>query len=199
MPNIYKNNYFKCIEYYKINEKVNLGIKIYQIKESEGKMEDYPIIFINETMININNLLYKNDKLFEPFIINKEHESLIKKINDKKINETLKLKSSYLRYPFFILKRRKLKDNIWSYSKMYNDYFCYCKGLYCLNSKAIQTIQSCKYYFYLNIIDNNRFIYKKTAFLFFQMSFLLYFSYFLNLLQHYFLIDLYIKKLIFYL
>ena len=164
LPNISENKYYKCVEYYKLNEKTKFGIKIYQIKETESEIEDYKIFFFNEKLININNINLNNDIIYEPYILNKKYESMIKKMNDKKINETLKLKKSYIKYPLFQLKRiAVINENNWKYGKIYNDYFCFCKGLYCLNLKFIQ---KCKYNFYLNIIDINRYVFNKTDFLF---------------------------------
>ena len=53
--------------------------------------------------------------------------------------------------------------NDWSFINIYNNYFCLCKG----NNCSYDTInQNCKYYFYLNIIDINKNLYKKDEYLF---------------------------------
>lgn len=93
---------------------------------------------------------------------------MVEKTNDKNINETLRLKKSYIRYPLCLFKRFILKqENIWKYSNIYNEYFCSCIGLNC----KYNYMQKCKYYFYLNIIDNNRNIYKKPDSLFIYFIF----------------------------
>ena len=72
------------------------------------------------------------------------------------------------------LKNHILKRNIdiyedeWIFKNIFNHYFCFCKGVNCLISKITQ---NCKYYFYVNIIDKNRNIYKKTDFLFIDYIF----------------------------
>ena len=53
--------------------------------------------------------------------------------------------------------------NNWYFKNIYNNYFCFCKGLNCF-IKNFQQI--CKYNLYLYIIDNNKNIYNKTNYLF---------------------------------
>ena len=90
-------------------------------------------------------------------------------MNDYRYNKTLKLEKSYIRYPYFLLRRFSvLNENIWNYGKIYDSYFCFCKGFNCLNVKISQ---KCKYYFNLNIINNNRNVYKKTDYLFVDFIF----------------------------
>ena len=60
------------------------------------------------------------------------------------------------------------KENIWTFNNIFNNYYCFCKGLNCSN---IQVPQRCKYLFYVNIIDKNRYIYKKTDYLFIDFIF----------------------------
>ena len=55
-----------------------------------------------------------------------------------------------------------VKDNDWYFENVYNNYFCFCKGL-CLYEKLTQ---ECKYLFYLYIIDKNKNLYNKTDYLF---------------------------------
>ena len=71
--------------------------------------------------------------------------------------------------PFGNLKRNFINsENNWNFLNIFNYYFCYCKGISCLNIK-ISNI--CKYFFYIYIIDINRNVYEKTDFLF--MDFIL--------------------------
>ena len=53
-------------------------------------------------------------------------------------------------------------------NNIYNHYFCFCKGINCF---SINITDSCKYDFYLNIIDNNKNIYNKTDYLFLDFIF----------------------------
>jgi CDP-glycerol glycerophosphotransferase (TagB/SpsB family) len=54
------------------------------------------------------------------------------------------------------------QNDIWSFKNIYNKYFCFCKG----SCKYSNISQLCKYQFYLYIIDNNKYLYKKTDYLF---------------------------------
>ena len=56
----------------------------------------------------------------------------------------------------------------WYFKNIYNNYFCFCKGKSCIKLIASNNyeFQSCKYYFYLSIIDENKNLYPKTHYLF---------------------------------
>lgn len=161
LPNIYQNKYLKCIEIFKIDEKIDFGIKLYRTNETSF----FSIIYLfNNKFIYYNDLNYKNDSFFNPLFIIDEYNKDIEKLNNKKINETLKLKKSYIKYPYCTLKRKSaIFDDKWYIINLYNLYFCFCKGLFCILSKISQKQ---KYIFYLNIIDNNREVYQKTDYLF---------------------------------
>lgn len=166
LPHIYQNKYYSCIEIFNINEKIKLGIKILVANENK---EIFSLYFFTEKNISLKNLKYINNYLFDPLIINEKFISLSKIINDKKINKTLKFKKSYMKYPSVTLKRFiALDENIWYFKNNYNNYYCFCKGEKCL---IYNVTQKCKYYFYLNIIDNNRYIFKKTDYLFMDFIF----------------------------
>ena len=159
LASIYQNRYYKCIEFSNINENIQYGIKIY---ENEN-IEYYNIFFFTQNIFKYNIFIYKNDEIFDPLLIFQIYNSLIKLMDDKYINKTLKLKNSYLSYPYYTLKRfANINENIWNFKNIFNDYFCFCKGFKCIN---LLNIQKCKYLFYLNIIDNNRKIYNKTNYL----------------------------------
>ncbi len=151
LANIYKNKYFYCIEFFNFNDIINVGIKLYILKNNKYT-NYYNINFIINMTINYNDLIYQNDCLFNPFLINNEYNSLYKRIDDKSMNKTLKLKKSYIEYPFYLIKSIvSLKNNQWLFKNIYNYYFCFCKGQNCLNSTIPD---DCKYNFYLYIIDN---------------------------------------------
>lgn len=166
--NIYNNNFYKCVEFYNINDNVNFGINIYQTLENNQNSE-YIIYLFSERIVNYQNLIIKNDTIFDPFILNIEYINMVKKMNNINVNETLKLKKSYHRYQINNLKRKvSINLNEWYFLNLYNTYFCFCKGLYCLINK---NYKKCKYYFYLNIIDNNKNRYNKTDYLFIDFIF----------------------------
>ena len=81
----------------------------------------------------------------------------------KNLTKSSKLKQLYILNPIYKLKRNSLvEENNWSFLNIYNKYFCFCIGINCL-SQIIS--KSCKYYFYLYLIDKNSKVYKKTDFL----------------------------------
>ena len=81
---------------------------------------------------------------------------------DRKTSSTLK--ASYFQNLSFQLKTKAdNEDNIWKFKNIYNQYYCFCKGIYCY--KNISTFQNCKYLYYLTIIDKFRDLYDKTEYL----------------------------------
>ena len=79
------------------------------------------------------------------------------------------MQKTYAQMPKCIFKKNLLiNDNKWSFDNLFGEYFCFCKGLI---STKLKNSQSCKYYFYLNIIDKNRKVYIKTDYLFIDFIF----------------------------
>ena len=163
LPNIDNNKYFQCIEFYNLNENINFGIKVYFL-ESESKIQQLNIYFSKENFNFFKITISNNDNIFNPILIQNKYTSTIKKMNKKRLNEKNKLQKSYFIYPYCNLKRKiAVNNNKWFNSNIYNHYFCYCKGEKCLFNEITQM---CKYNFYHNVIDNNKYIYKKTEYLF---------------------------------
>ena len=174
IANIYKNRLFYCIEFIKIEDKVNFGIKVYKINSTTDEIEYFQQFFFTEEMFNIDqNLSLENDKHFDIFFLNEKYNELIKKIkkfkdNSYHLKEGYNLKSSFLQPPFFSLKRDiTLLEGKWSFNNIYETYFCFCNGESCISiiNFNSQNFQSCKYNYYLTIIDNNRNLYQKTDYL----------------------------------
>ena len=87
----------------------------------------------------------------------------------KRYNTTFNLKFSFLKPPLSYLKREiAYVEGRWYYNNIYENYFCFCRGESCINLKTLNSFisQSCKYFFYLTIIDNNRYLNPKTYYLF---------------------------------
>lgn len=172
MPTIEKNKFYKCIEYSKLNENLKLGFSLYKINNYIEYFNK--LLFINKK-INYNDLISIKDSEYEPFLLLDKYKQLeyrIKSNNkEKNTKENLLLKQSYIRIPNFDIKLSSVvKENIWHFNNIYNDYFCFfksSKSLYFLYKKISQ---KCKYYLYLNIIDINRNIYNKTDYLFADFS-----------------------------
>jgi len=173
IANIYENKYFCCIEHLNIGEKFRFGIKIYNTKSSQNKKyKDFILFFFNDSIFNFKNINHKNDSKFDPFLINEEFtdlENRILSINSNyqvKKNETILLKRSYIIKPVCSPKTRiKVLKNNWNFKNIYNHYFCFCTGENCFSKKVMEEGQRCKYNLYLSIIDNNRYLYKKTDYL----------------------------------
>ena len=73
------------------------------------------------------------------------------------------MEKSYISLPICSTKENAIPfKNIWYFRNVYNHYFCVCKGVKCSSNKDLD---ECKYYLYLNIIDKNKNIYKKTHYL----------------------------------
>ena len=161
---IYNNNYFECIEFFNLNENIKLGFQIYQ------NIYKYThLYFLKLKTNNFNNLNNNKEDLFNSLFIIKNNISLNNNGNSIKIDENYQFRQFFLKYPVFKLKRYILRnENKWNFENIFNQYFCSCKGRYCMNSSSIQ---KCKYLFYLYIVDNNRNIYNKTDYLF--MDFIL--------------------------
>ena len=164
LANIYKNNFYNCIEFCLMNETIKFGVKIY-----ENMKHSYFHLF-SEEIFFYNNLNKHLGDMFDPLLIIDEYYSIIKKVDNKKdLNKKLQLKKSFLQFPYFILKRdTQLNENKWFFKNLYNYYFCFCKGNSCLDKNINE---NCKYYFYLYIIDNNKQVYQKTEYLFIDFIF----------------------------
>ena len=166
MPNIIKDKFFNCIEFFNLNEEIDIGIRIFQDKQNNIAI---PLNFFKDKYIDFQKLIYKNDNIFSPALINNNYLLLIKDFNNIKKCDNLRLKKSFSSYPHSILKRNVAKQyNTWVFKNIYNHYFCFCRGDNCLAQNIAQT---CKYFLYLNIIDNNRYTYKKTDYFFVDFIF----------------------------
>ena len=166
LSNIKRNKYFNCIEFFNINERVTIGIKIYNI--NENYIYKHISLFTDE-FINYNKVKFNIDQKFSSLIINKEFNLLQKNASNKNFNESYKLKNSYILNPKFCLKRNCiLKENYWKFDNIFGIYFCFCIGKKCIESNNEQI---CKFNFYINIIDSNRDLYLKTDYLFVDFIF----------------------------
>ena len=158
---IHLNKYFQCIEYIYTNEKINFGIKIYKPKNDTSCI-NHTQYFFNDNIFNYNNHFYQTNKFFFPLYIKKEFYS-------KNKNISLSLKRHYIKYPIFNIKSYINNPyNEWKFLNIYNHYFCFCQGNDCLYYNLLNiknTTQICKYKFYLNLIEENKYLYNKTDFL----------------------------------
>ena len=84
LSNIYINKYFNCIEYFQLNEKLKLGIKIIKSQKNIGTF-----YFFNHIYINYNNLKNLNDDKFDCLKKNIVFKKFINK--KKKLNKYFSL------------------------------------------------------------------------------------------------------------
>ena len=173
-PNIHENKYYLCVEYIKMSEHAKFGITFYKINEIEDDIEYNELFFFNDRIININkNPSNQNNNRFNFLLAQKKFNQLLSEINKlkyekKNSEESINFKISFLQPPLYLLKREiAIVEGRWSFNNIYERYFCFCRGESCLNILTfnMNDYQSCKYFFYLTIIDNNRHVYPKTHYL----------------------------------
>lgn len=160
LASILDDKYFKCIEFSKLNEHIKFGFIIYESDNNIKIHKKHIHYYISNKFFNLK---YKNDYIFEHNRMIQEYSILLSKLQkNNSLIDLKRLKNLYIKKPFGDLKRNCLnRDNKWKFINIFNEYFCICKGFNCLNKIS----SSCKYYFYLYLIDINRNIYKKTDFL----------------------------------
>ena len=157
ISNIHQDKYFKCIEYFELNNTSEFGIKI-----CKGYSQCISFDLFDYKYLNYNYPEFLNDKKFDPDYINEQYFLLSKNIiNTSECQDHLK--KSYISKPINCIKENSIESNdIWYFKNIYNHYFCFCKGNNCQFGKAFD---DCKYYFYLSIIDDNKDVYEKTYYL----------------------------------
>ena len=174
IANIYENKCYYCVEYSKIHEHAKFGVKIYKINELGEQIEFNELFFFTDKLFSIGKSteLEDNYKFNFQYLYNKYKTLLVKIKSYKKKGVFSKeynlLKSSYMQPPLCYLKRDiALDEGKWYYKNIYETYFCFCKGESCTNIPSYYkyVYQSCKYFFYLTILDNNKYLYPKTHYL----------------------------------
>ena len=166
IASIVNNSLYNCIEFINLKEKIIFGIILYHNYEN---ITYSGLSIFSEKIVNYKKECYLRDNIFNPLLLNKEYETFAQNMNNLNLKETLQLNNSYFKYPCSILKRNVVINEVdWRFLNIFNHYFCFCKGNDCLN---INIPQKCKFYFYVNIINNNKNIYKKTDFLFIDFIF----------------------------
>ena len=159
---IKSNKYFKCIEYINIKDKINFGILIYELSNSSSCI-NFTQYFFNDDIFNYNKChINQNNKLFQPLLLTKEFYL-------KNNNVTSSLKNIYIQKPECESKTKiALPKNEWKFLNIYNHYFCLCRGNNCLYHNLLNhhnSTQICKYKYYLNLIEENKYLYNKTDYL----------------------------------
>ena len=174
IANINENKNFFCIEYINLHEDINFGIIFYKINESNEEIEFNEQFFFTDQIISKNlNPVNENNNKFNIYYLYNNYYKLLHKINKSKNRElahkeTLNLKSSFLKPPLCFLKRDiALIEGRWYFNNLYENYFCFCKGQFCINLQTFKNnYQFCKYYFYLTLLEKHKYFYQKTDYLF---------------------------------
>ena len=78
LANIKSNKYFNCIEFFNMNERIKLGIKIYNIYDNN--IYNYFLLFTDE-FIKYNIIELNFDRKFNSLVINNEFNLLLKAVN----------------------------------------------------------------------------------------------------------------------
>ena len=85
------------------------------------------------------------------------------------LNISSKIKYIYIQKPKCETKSKiNLPKNEWIFLNIYHHYFCFCHGNNCLYHNLLNyqnKTQICKYKFYLNLIEENKYLYNKTDYL----------------------------------
>jgi CDP-glycerol glycerophosphotransferase (TagB/SpsB family) len=157
---IQQNKYFKCIEYININEKINFGIVLYELNDSNSCI-NFTHYFFDDSSFNYKIFDNKNSRFLNPLFLRKENY-----INNRNISNIKKLYISKPEYNTISSIANGLDE--WKFTNIYNHYFCFCKGYNCLYYNLLNyknTTQICKYKFYLSLIEENKYLYNKTDYL----------------------------------
>ena len=158
---IENDSYFKCTEFYNLNEHIKIGVIIYETPKTKNKIvTNYTLFLIDKYLFKVK---YNDNDIFNSTKIDYNYYFILSQFeNNSSLIDNKKLKKLYYTKPINSLKR-EINDNKnkWNFLNIYNEFFCFCYGSDCLkfeNSK-------CKYYFYLYLIDINHKIYNKEDFL----------------------------------
>jgi len=174
IPNIFENKLYFCVEYINIADKAKFGIKIFKINDIDEDIEYFEQFFFDDKLIKFNlDFKIPNNNKFNVNYIYSIYNKLLFDINKSKkkissFEEKFNLRSSFLKPPLCIFKRDIAQnEGRWYFNNIYGNYFCFCKGEACTDLKILNNYntQSCKYFFYLTIIDNNRNLYNKADYL----------------------------------
>ena len=165
LPDIYLGKYLKCTEIFYYGENIKFGLTMYK------RLSLFKIYFFSKDMIDYNDMSHLNDSIFDPSIIRANFSKLVEEIKSNKTNKPCSLKKAYLRKPIFDLRRNLVKNNsLWLFRNFYNEYYCYCIGNNCFNEPE-GVIQTCKFLYYIVIIDKERYLYPKTEYIFVDFIF----------------------------
>ena len=169
MANIYKNKYFLCVEHVKLEEHIKFGIKIFRINETNEEIEYNEFFFFIHQISNINiNSTFQNNNKFN---ISPMYDNYMKILRENLEDKNKKdfMRSSFLQPPLFSLKRDISQiEGRWYFNNLFETYFCFCRGENsCINIISLKMIdfQSCKYFYFLTVIYNNRKLYPKEHYL----------------------------------
>jgi hypothetical protein len=161
LSSIDEDKYFRCVEFSYFYEDIKIGIIIYETTRNNIIKKKYVKYLDNNNKISH---IIEIDNIFDSSKINYEYDYMISQTQNKNsLIQAKKLKKLYISRPFIALKRNMTKkENEWYFLNLYNEYFCFCKGLKCL---TMMISGRCKYFFYLYLIDMNSNVYQKTDFL----------------------------------
>jgi hypothetical protein len=119
---IKSDKFFKCIEFFKLNEKIRVGYIIYGGKEQKKSI----LMDLDKYM---NNYIPEKNDVFDVSKVKDEYKSLITQLENNNSIKTKKLKKLYISRPINSLKRSFSKHRgRWNFVNLFNEYFCFCLG-----------------------------------------------------------------------
>ena len=124
--------YFRCNEFYKLNERIKIGFVIYETNNYNSIEDNYLYYYVDITLFNNR---YQCDDIFDSVKILNKYNIMVEKIlNERNEAKNNKIKKLYISKPICTLKRNSINENNnWNFLNIFNKYFCFCIGNNCLN------------------------------------------------------------------
>jgi len=165
LPQIKDNQYYKCIEFFNLNETPEFGMHFF-LQRSRHHLT---LAFNFTKFLNLNDSENEDDEIFDEDFLLRKYNIILKKSESSETYKNYMLWRNYMKSPICDLKRNAVGDKKgWIFQNIYNNYFCYCIGKTC---PKIGVKQMCKLNFYKNVIDINRNLYPKTEYIFVDFIF----------------------------
>ena len=133
LANILENKHYECVEFFKCEDKIFLGILINDTQNNYNTKFN----LISNLKILFNYYKYQINNKFNCKLANQEYTNIIQNYNNieytKIFNNSLNFKLSYINNPnCFWSFQANINDNEWNFINLYNNYFCICGGLDCI-------------------------------------------------------------------
>lgn len=101
LADIYGNEFYYCIEFFNKNENIIFGIILYK---KYNEIEYYSIDFFTYKNKKYNNYIYNIMNALNYSLTNEKFNILTQKINSNKLDNSMRLKKSFIQKPFYSTK-----------------------------------------------------------------------------------------------